>query len=99
MTNAWAADIAAGHNTALLAWRRADVADLNRLARDHWARLGRLHGDDITVTGGRTYAVGDRIVALAPTPPPGSSPANNRPSPGSPSTVSTPVRTTGGRSP
>ncbi|MGH9250798.1 MAG: ATP-dependent DNA helicase, partial [Acidimicrobiales bacterium] len=68
MTNSWATDVAAGHESALLAWRRADVADLNRLARDHWARLGRLRDDDITVTGGRTYAVGDRIVALAPNP-------------------------------
>ena len=36
MTDAWAADVAAGHDTALLAWRRQDVADLNRLARDQW---------------------------------------------------------------
>jgi hypothetical protein len=68
MADAWAANLAAGHNAALLAWRRADVADLNRLARDHWARLGRLHGPDITMTGGRAYAVGDRVVALAPNP-------------------------------
>jgi conjugative relaxase-like TrwC/TraI family protein len=68
MADAWADDIAAGHDTALLAWRRADVADLNRLARDHWARLGWLHGNDITVTGGRAYAVGDHVVTLAPSP-------------------------------
>jgi conjugative relaxase-like TrwC/TraI family protein len=66
MTDAWARDIAADHDTALLAWRRADVHDLNRLARHHWHQLGHLHGDDITVTHGRTYAVGDRVVALAP---------------------------------
>ena len=36
MVDAWAADTADGHDTALLAWRRADVADLNRLARDRW---------------------------------------------------------------
>jgi ATP-dependent exoDNAse (exonuclease V) alpha subunit len=66
MTEAWADDLTAGHSTALLGWRRADVAHLNRLARDQWARLGQLTGDDTEVTGGRPYAVGDRIVALAP---------------------------------
>ena len=34
MVEAWAADVDAGHDTALLAWRRDDVRDLNRLARD-----------------------------------------------------------------
>lgn len=68
MTEAWAADIDAGRDTVLLAWRRADVADLNRLARDQWDRLGRLHGDDVAVVGGHSYAVGDRIIALAPNP-------------------------------
>ena len=66
MTEAWADDVAAGYDTALLGWRRADVAHLNRLARDQWDRLGQLTGQDTTVTGGRSYAVGDRIVALAP---------------------------------
>jgi conjugative relaxase-like TrwC/TraI family protein len=67
MSEAWAADIAAGHDTAILAWRRADVADLNRLARDHWDRLGHLSGPDVEIDR-RAYAVGDRIVALAPNP-------------------------------
>lgn len=66
MTGAWAADLAAGHDAALLAWRRADVAHLNRLARDEWSRLGHLGPEDVEVTGGRRYAVGDRVVALAP---------------------------------
>jgi conjugative relaxase-like TrwC/TraI family protein len=66
MAEAWADDLAAGHHTALLGWRRADVAQLNRLARDQWDRLGRLASHDIKVIGGRPYAVGDRIVALAP---------------------------------
>jgi conjugative relaxase-like TrwC/TraI family protein len=61
----WAADAALGHDTALLTWRRADVADLNRLARHHWRRLGRLVGSDHDVDG-RSYAVGDRLVAVAP---------------------------------
>jgi hypothetical protein len=68
MTDTWAADAAAGYDSALLAWRRDDVADLNRLARNHWSRLGHLHGEDIHVDGGRPYAVGDRLVALAPNP-------------------------------
>jgi hypothetical protein len=68
MADAWALDTADGHDTALLAWRRADVADLNRLARQRWDQLGQLAGPDITVNGGRTYAVGDRVVALAPNP-------------------------------
>jgi conjugative relaxase-like TrwC/TraI family protein len=68
MTDAWAADLAVGHDTALLAWRRLDVADLNRLARDRWEQLGHLLGDDVKVNGGRFYATGDRLVALAPNP-------------------------------
>jgi hypothetical protein len=50
----------------LLAWRRADVRDLNRLARHRWDRLGQLHGDDVEVAQGRWYTVGDRLAALAP---------------------------------
>ncbi len=68
MVDAWAADTANGHDTALFAWRRADVADLNRLARDRWDGLNQLTGPDVTVTGGHPYAVGDRVVALAPNP-------------------------------
>jgi len=68
MTDHWATDMDAGHDAALLAWRRDDVADLNRLARQHWDDLGRLPGDDVKVNGGRYYAAGDRLVALAPNP-------------------------------
>ena len=67
MIDAWAADVDAGHDTALLAWRRDDVADLNRLARDRWDRLGR-HRRRREVHPGRCYAAGDRLVALAPHP-------------------------------
>jgi hypothetical protein len=66
MSDAWAADMATGHDAVLLAWRRNDVADLNRLARNKWASLGHLHGGDVYIDGGRPYAVGDRLVVLAP---------------------------------
>jgi conjugative relaxase-like TrwC/TraI family protein len=68
MTESWAHDIADGNDSALLAWRRGDVDDLNRLARAQWERLGRLRGDDVEVVPGRRYAVGDQLVALAPNP-------------------------------
>lgn len=66
MVDARAQDIAEGHDPALLAWRRVDVERLNRLARDHWDRLGRLSGPDVEVVPGRRYAVGDRLIAVAP---------------------------------
>jgi conjugative relaxase-like TrwC/TraI family protein len=68
MTEAWAHDITRGHDSALLAWRRTDVDDLNRLARNHWDRLGRLRRHDVEVAPGRGYAIGDQLVALAPNP-------------------------------
>ena len=68
MVNAWAADEEQWKDTALLAWRRADVEALNGLARHRWDRAGHLSGSDVTMPGGRRYAVGDRIVALAPDP-------------------------------
>jgi conjugative relaxase-like TrwC/TraI family protein len=64
--DAWAADTAAGRSTALLAWRRANVAELNRLARDWMAATGRLTGPELTTPAGVTYRAGDRVVALAP---------------------------------
>src|SRR3546814_18656509 len=69
MVDQWATDITAGHDTALLAWRRQDVADLNRLARARSDQLGHLHGEDLTAPGGRRYAPGDPVLPLAPTPP------------------------------
>jgi conjugative relaxase-like TrwC/TraI family protein len=68
MTDAWADDLKNGHDSLLLAWRRADVTDLNRLARHHWDQHGRLSGDDVEVAPGRWYAVGDQLVATAPNP-------------------------------
>lgn len=65
---AWAIDVSAGYDTVMLAWRRADVADLNRLARARADQLGLIHGRDLIAPGGRAYAAGDRVVVLAPIP-------------------------------
>jgi conjugative relaxase-like TrwC/TraI family protein len=66
MVEAWSADVAAGKDTAMFAWRRANVAELNRLAREKMAAEGRLGGPEIEGRGGARYAAGDRIVTLAP---------------------------------
>src|SRR3546814_20925995 len=68
MVDQWATDITAGHDTALLAWRRQEVADLNRLARARYDQLGHLHGEDLTAPAGRRYATGDRVETLTPNP-------------------------------
>jgi conjugative relaxase-like TrwC/TraI family protein len=62
----WYGDVAAGQDAAMFAWRRANVAELNRLARQRWAADGHLAGPELPVPGGRTYAAGDRILTLAP---------------------------------
>jgi hypothetical protein len=50
----------------MYAWRRVDVAELNRRGREAWRSLDRLHGEELLAPGGTPYAVGDRVVALAP---------------------------------
>jgi len=65
MVDTWAADALAGKDAAMYAWRRTDVDDLNRLARDRWAIAGRLHGPDLAADS-RHYAAGDLIVTVAP---------------------------------
>jgi ATP-dependent exoDNAse (exonuclease V) alpha subunit len=62
----WASDALAGKDTALLAWRRANVAELNARARERWAEAGRLSGPELWAPGGARYAAGDRTVTLAP---------------------------------
>jgi conjugative relaxase-like TrwC/TraI family protein len=62
----WAQDVAEGRNAAMYAWRRANVAELNRLARQTWRSMGRLGDEELTAPGGTAYAVGDRVVTLAP---------------------------------
>ncbi|MGH2476599.1 MAG: hypothetical protein ACRDIL_15175, partial [Candidatus Limnocylindrales bacterium] len=66
MVDAWAADTAAAHGTLMLAWRRSSVADLNRLARVRAEQRGWLTGPDLDTPDGRSYAVGDPVVTLAP---------------------------------
>ena len=63
--DAWAADVAAGHETGLYAWRRANVAALNQRARAWMDATGRLSGPELTCPGGHAYRAGDLVVTLA----------------------------------
>ena len=63
---AWDLDRRAGHDTALLAWRRRDVAALNRLARQRLVASLDVYGPELEAPGGRRYATGDRVVFLDP---------------------------------
>jgi conjugative relaxase-like TrwC/TraI family protein len=62
----WATDALAGKTTTMMAWRRANVAELNRLGRQRWAEAGKLSGPELFVAEGVAFAAGDRIVTLAP---------------------------------
>ncbi|MFP5322362.1 MAG: MobF family relaxase [Acidimicrobiia bacterium] len=66
MTAAWEADVDAGHDTTMLAWRRRDVAQLNHFARMRRRAAGEVGETSVEAPGGRRYSVGDRVVALAP---------------------------------
>ena len=66
VVDAWAADIAAGHETGLYAWRRANVAELNQRARSWMEASGLLTGPELACPGATTYRAGDRVVTLAP---------------------------------
>ena len=50
-----------GDRALMIAHRRADVADLNRRAREHMRAAGRLGVDEL-VAGDRAFAPGDRVV-------------------------------------
>jgi hypothetical protein len=63
---AWAADVAADHETGLFAWRRANVAALNGRAPAWMEETGRLSGPELVCPGGNVYRAGDRVVTLAP---------------------------------
>jgi ATP-dependent exoDNAse (exonuclease V) alpha subunit len=62
----WEADLRAGHETVLLAWRRRDVDALNERARQRRIEAGAIAGPEIGAPGGKRYAAGDRVVTLAP---------------------------------
>ncbi len=63
--DAWMDDTMAGVDTAMYAWRRANVAALNTLARERLGDAGLLTGPALDVDE-RGFAVGERIVTLAP---------------------------------
>jgi hypothetical protein len=52
---------ASGGEAVMIAHRRADVADLNRLAREQLRRSGRLGDVELSLPGGE-FAVGDLVV-------------------------------------
>jgi hypothetical protein len=64
--DAWAADVAAGQDTGLYAWRRANVAALNERARKWMQAAGRLSGPELVCPGGGRYRAGELVVTLAP---------------------------------
>jgi len=66
LVEGWAADVAEHSSVAMYAYRRANVAELNRSGREVWRGLGRLEGPELVAPGGTRYAVGDRVVTLAP---------------------------------
>jgi len=65
MVAAWAADISAGKDAAMFAWRRANVAALNTRARAAMTDHCRLSGPELKIDG-NIYQAGDRIITLAP---------------------------------
>lgn len=63
---AWFADVGAGRESVLMAWRRSDVAALNERARERFVMAGLVTGPELEAPGGKRYAAGDRVVTLAP---------------------------------
>jgi hypothetical protein len=66
LVEGWAGDVAKQDSVAMYAYLRRNVAELNRRGREVWRSLGRLEGPELTAPGGAAYAVGDRVVTLAP---------------------------------
>jgi hypothetical protein len=64
--DAWATDVAAGHDSGQYAWRRANVAELNTRARQWMTDTGRLTGPELACGGGMALRAGDDLIALAP---------------------------------
>ncbi len=74
--DAWAADLAVGHQTGLYAWRRANVTELNRRARAWMEASGRLTGPELVSPGGAHY----RAATASSRSPPARTAALSRPS-------------------
>ena len=51
LVEGWAADVAKVDSVATYAYRRADVAELNRRGRLVWRALGRLEGPELVAPG------------------------------------------------
>jgi conjugative relaxase-like TrwC/TraI family protein len=66
VVDAWIADVDAGLDTMMLAWRRTNVDRLNQIGREAFADRDLLTGPELKAPGGRRYQAGDRIVTLAP---------------------------------
>jgi conjugative relaxase-like TrwC/TraI family protein len=64
--DSWFADVRAGWEAVLMAWRRSDVAALNERARERFGAAGLVAGPELESSGGKRYAAGDRVVTLAP---------------------------------
>jgi len=64
--DAWHAEVRAGSESVLLAWRRVDVAALNQTARKRRVKDGSVTGSELEAPGGKRYAAGDSVVTLAP---------------------------------
>ncbi|MDQ1429166.1 MAG: hypothetical protein QOK39_2642, partial [Acidimicrobiaceae bacterium] len=62
----WSDDVTAGVDTTMLAWRKANVAQLNTRARTWMTATSRLTGPTLVAPGGQIYRAGDWIVTLAP---------------------------------
>jgi ATP-dependent exoDNAse (exonuclease V) alpha subunit len=65
VVDVWFADVRAGREAVLMAWRRSDVAALNERARQRFIAAGLVAGPELDAPGGRRYAAGDRVVTLA----------------------------------
>jgi conjugative relaxase-like TrwC/TraI family protein len=64
--DAWFADVRAGREAVLMAWRRSDVTALNERARQRFVDAGLVAGPELEAPGGKRYAAGDRVVTLTP---------------------------------
>lgn len=59
----WEAARCGDRDAVMIAHRRADVRELNALARARMHRDGRLGTDEVTAADGRPFAIGDQVLA------------------------------------